>query len=73
MTPILAAGGSTIFLIFVLVLIAVLAYTAFARRGGQSDISQHPVDGRDDVAPGSGRPSTMSSAETPEAPEGQNT
>lgn len=73
MTFILAANGSMIFLAFVLVMIAVLAFTAFARKGGQSDISQHPVDGRDDVAPGSGRPSKMSSAENAESPEGQNT
>ncbi len=56
MSFVLAANGATIFLIVVLVLVAVVAYTAFSRRGGQSDISEHPVDSRDDVPPGAGRP-----------------
>jgi uncharacterized membrane protein YfcA len=71
MTFVLAISGATIFLIFVIVMVAVLAYTAFSRRGGQRDISQHPVDSRNDVAPGAGRPSRMSSAESPEPSPGR--
>jgi len=70
MTYVLAVGGGTIFLVFLIVMIAILAYTAFSR-AGQSDISQHPVDGRTDVPPGSGRPDRISSAESPEPSPGR--
>jgi len=55
MTHVLAVGGSTIFLVFLIVMVAVLAYTAFSR-SGQSDISQHPVDGRTRRSAGRGTP-----------------
>ena len=40
-----------IFVICVVALIFILAYTAFGKRG-QSNISEHPVDSRSDVPPG---------------------
>ncbi len=40
-----------IFLLCVIALVFIFAYTAYGR-GGQSDISEHPVDTRSDVPPG---------------------
>ncbi len=40
-----------IFLLCVIALVFVFAYTAYGKRG-QSDISQHAVDSRSDVPPG---------------------
>jgi hypothetical protein len=71
MTPVLAVSGSLIFLLIVILLVAGLAYTSFSRRGGQANISQHPVDGRTDVPPGAGRPDRISSAESPEPSPGR--
>jgi hypothetical protein len=40
-----------VFLLAVIVLVFVAAHALYGRRG-QSNISQHPVDGRSDVPPG---------------------
>ena len=56
------AGGATIFLVFVIVMLFALAYGYYTRKG--SGIDQHPQGGeRDDASSGADGPSRISSAE----------
>ena len=58
-----------IFLLCVIALVFVFAYTAYGKRG-QSDISEHPVDSRTDVPPGAGAPTGVN--ERPDPTEANN-
>jgi hypothetical protein len=57
-------SNELIFLLAVIALILIFAYTAYGRRG-QSDISQHPVDTRSDVPPGAGAPTGINERPDP--------
>ena len=47
-------SNELLFLLCVVGLVLILAFTAYGRRG-QSNISEHPVDTRTDVPPGAAR------------------
>ena len=60
--PLALAGGSTIFLVFMIVMLFALAYGYYTRTG--SGIDQHPQGGeRDDASSGADGPSTIASTD----------
>ena len=64
-------SSELIFLLAIIAIVFIFAYTAYGKRG-QSDISEHPVDTRSDVPPGAGGPTGINERPDPAEPDHPN-